>query len=175
MNRSTIKFPLPVSGSSSFGSHVGSPDGATGRGIDKEISALLGYDWPVQTPCKIWNGSKSKRGYGFDGHKSAHALAWERKHGPIPVGLIVCHKCDNPPCVNVDHLFIGTDADNIRDAKIKGRYRGENNGRAKLTADQVLEIRSLGNKLSLTELAKRFSVNRGTLHNILHRKNWKHI
>lgn len=81
------------------------------------------------TGCWVWLGSKSKRGYGkigVGGGKSpqgVHRVMWELVNGPIPTGLFVCHHCDNPPCCNPDHLFVGTAKDNVQDAISKGRMR----------------------------------------------------
>ena len=95
--------------------------------------------------CKAWIGAKFMReGYGMIGiggrighkKKHAHRVAWELDHGPIPDGLCVLHKCDNPPCVNTEHLFLGTRADNNRDKTEKGRCK------VKLSPDQVLAIRA---------------------------------
>lgn len=77
--------------------------------------------------CWLWVGGTNGKGYGqlwIDGEPSimAHRLSWELHNGPIPKGMLVCHKCDTPPCVNPDHLFIGTDKDNIQDCIKKGRY-----------------------------------------------------
>lgn len=79
----------------------------------------------LKTPCVEWQGGRDKDGYGqtvVGGRKQrAHRVAWERIHGPIPAGMKVLHKCDNPPCVNPGHLFLGTQADNVRDCWDKGR------------------------------------------------------
>jgi hypothetical protein len=87
--------------------------------------------------CWIWTGSRGFYGYGQlrTGHSGvlerAHRLAWEFFRGPIPNGLFVLHRCDSPPCVNPDHLWLGTQRDNLRDCATKGRIRG---GRPKATA-----------------------------------------
>ena len=80
-------------------------------------------------PCIEWTGAKNSHGYGHRKipktrkNKTIHRTAWEEAYGPIPDGLWVLHKCDNPPCYNVDHLFLGTVLDNSRDMHSKGRGR----------------------------------------------------
>jgi hypothetical protein len=77
--------------------------------------------------CWEWPGPRLPQGYGLvrgGGCQYAHRVAWEYVHGPIPEGMCICHKCDNPPCCNPAHLFLGTRWDNIQDAIAKGRWRG---------------------------------------------------
>lgn len=77
--------------------------------------------------CWEWQASKLPDGYGSFGVRSrvvdkAHRVSWVLKNGPIPDGMSVCHRCDNPPCVNPDHLFLGTQQDNMKDMVSKGRH-----------------------------------------------------
>jgi hypothetical protein len=109
--------------------------------------------------CKVFVGPRTKKGYGKIGEGgrggrilSTHRVAWELEHGPIPDGLCVLHRCDNPPCCNVDHLFLGTKADNNADMVAKGRayrgprlgriYQGESHVNAKLTDEAARAIRN---------------------------------
>ena len=76
--------------------------------------------------CHEWTGGRDSHGYGIARIGSvlvrAHRYAWARVNGPIPAGMVICHRCDNPPCVNLNHLWLGTQRDNIRDAQDKGRF-----------------------------------------------------
>jgi hypothetical protein len=100
--------------------------------------------------CWVWTASRNEQGYGccgFNGRTyTAHRLSYELARGPIPPGMHVLHRCDNPPCVNPEHLFVGDQSDNMRDMYGKGRganRQGELSGAAKLTESQVREIKQL--------------------------------
>jgi hypothetical protein len=142
--------------------------------------------------CWEWRGSQGTRGYGSfrtDGKTvRAHRMAYELARGPIPDGMMICHHCDNPPCCNPAHLFLGTAGDNVRDMVAKGRNRrrsdesgvrfarGEDHGSAKLTAPEVLEIRrrvSAGERQ--TEIAKELGVDKGLIWQIKERRIWTHV
>ena len=147
-------------------------------------------------PCWIYTGSKVGGGYGAipNGGVStgAHRLSWTLYNGPIPDGLLVCHTCDNPPCVNPTHLFLGTHDDNSTDKISKGRHargdtsgsrlhperlpRGEDNHFTKLTTEQVIEIRKLhASGENTNDLASRYGVNRSYIYSIGKRRTWKHV
>ena len=101
--------------------------------------------------CWVFTGSRNNKNYGQihrgPGSRElvlVHRAAWEVTYGPVPEGLFVLHRCDNPPCCNPEHLFLGTNADNMRDMVAKGRGNycyGENHQNATLTFKQVVEIR----------------------------------
>lgn len=163
--------------------------------------------------CWPWKASRSPRGYGVFRLRyqqwRAHRLAWTFSNGPIPSGLLVLHRCDNPPCCNPKHLFVGTSADNTADMIAKGREasgdrhpsrihgsnylprgelhhsartpevmaRGESNGAAVLTEEQVREIlrRRHVDGVSAYRMAKDYGVSKGTIQFILSGKTWQHI
>jgi len=109
----------------------------------------------------------------------AHRLSWRFHHGPIPDGLAVLHKCDNPRCVNPEHLFLGTLADNNADTTRKGRWRparGERSGKAKLTAQTVRDLRAkCRNWTDVVEWARRLGVSKPTILNAWRGDTWKHV
>lgn len=114
----------------------------------------------------------------------AHRLSWELHNGPIPPGLVVCHKCDNPPCVNPDHLFLGTQGDNLRDRDAKGKHnvrlhpeleRGERNPNSRLSAVQISEIRRLASDNSQRGLGRMFGVSGTQIRRILSGEQWGHV
>lgn len=132
--------------------------------------------------CLEWQGNRlAKMGYGqisVNGRViGVHRYAWERANGPVPLGLMVLHRCDNPPCCNVSHLFLGTNADNMADRKAKGRYanvaRGSGSAQAKLTEAQVLSIR--GDLRRHAEIAAGYGVTVSAVSAIKTRRNWTHV
>jgi hypothetical protein len=148
-------------------------------------SALLVRLWAKVSPepnsgCWLWLGAVGSNGYPLlsVGNRStrAHRLIWELCFGPIPVGRLVCHRCDVPCCINPGHLFLGTPAENMADMYTKRRGpTGERNGRARLTADQVAEIRQLRDQFSPLELANRFAVSRSAVYLVLKNKSWRQL
>jgi hypothetical protein len=136
--------------------------------------------------CWEWPGARDKKGYGVLQYRSggitrgmkAHRIAWEAVNGPIPDGLCVCHHCDNPPCCNPAHLFLGTYTDNNRDRAAKGRTvcpRGECSRFAKLTVEQVQELRRLrAEGWKLKHLASRYGVTETAVSLIARGKAWRH-
>jgi hypothetical protein len=128
--------------------------------------------------CWIWTGARSEQAYGYltiDGKEvKAHRYSYELHKGPIPDGLDVLHSCDNPPCVNPDHLFLGTGLENLADASAKGRMaRGERHYLAKLTEAQVRQVRELyAAGVTQKDLAVRFGTSRGNVGYIVRRERW---
>jgi len=163
--------------------------------LDDAFWARVNKDGPVVRPelgpCWQWIGSVHRvTGYGQLQHGRrgakvswrAHRLSYFLNVGELVDGLVILHACDNPACVNPRHLSQGTHQDNNDDMRHKGRdrtkypvWRGEAHFSAKLTNEQVLEIRSLKGRETQPALARRYGVCRATIDNIQRRVNWKHI
>jgi hypothetical protein len=153
------------------------------------IEDLLGHTLQVGE-CREWQRSRNDDGYGrltFEGKRDkAHRVAYVLAKGPVPDGLCVCHTCDNPPCCNPAHLFLGTKNENNLDKQAKGRarggganpnpVRGSSHGQAKLTDHEVMAIRAAWAKgEQQTTLARQHGVSLSTVHLIVHRKHWRHL
>lgn len=145
----------------------------------------------TEDECWEWSGSRLKNGYGVLNYRSgkqrkiyAHRLSWEIHNGSIHNGFFILHRCDNPPCVNPGHLFLGTQGDNMRDMFAKGRRthlenmpRGSANHLAILSEADVIEIRKLQKHgESLKDIAAKFPVvTKGAIWRILKRLCWRHL
>jgi hypothetical protein len=153
----------------------------------RSYARTIKIEW-VERPCKYLeldnchiciNRDCTEDGYPrmkIDGKGTrVHRYLYEQDNGKIPDGLVICHHCDTPNCINVKHLFLGTVNDNVQDKVRKGRQnKGEKNGRAKLTEEQVVEIRK-DTISSDGELSRKYGVNRVVIHRIKIRRLWKHI
>lgn len=157
---------------------------------DKVPPDLIRRFWPKirrTRGCWEWTSSKNPRGYGLISQFQknrwiAHRLSWVLHIGPIPKNKFVCHKCDNPGCVNPKHLFIGTHKENMLDRLRKGRTAsGERNAGHKLTKSQVNKIRSIktihglrkrSDGITRADLAKKYGVHKETIHRVLRNEMW---
>lgn len=130
--------------------------------------------------CWLWTAAKFRSGgYGAfqldhdGGAARAHRLSYEHHVGPIPEGMVVCHRCDTPACVNPAHLFVGTRADNNRDCVNKGRRTKR---QIKLNPDRVREMRRMRSEgATLASIAKVFDINPTTALHACSGKNWRHV
>lgn len=154
----------------------------------------------AETECWNWSGAITNMGYGSFDKKSAHRISWELHKGKIPDGvgyhgICVCHRCDNPRCVNPSHLFLGTHGENMRDMKSKKRAahssgdrngarihiekmpRGEQNGMSKLTSEKVVSIREkyAAGGVFLRQLSEEFGVSISVIHKAVKKVSWKHV
>jgi len=133
--------------------------------------------------CWTWTGATNKKGYGVMRVGStrnimAHRVAYELECGPVPDGLFVLHRCDNPPCVRISHLFLGTKADNIADMDAKGRrvnaqLKGAQHPSAILTETDVMAIRD--SRDQGVDLANRYGVTQTTICDIKKRRSWRNV
>jgi hypothetical protein len=150
---------------------------------DEQINLFWSkVDKDCENGCWEWTAARNWFGYGVwgtnkGGNSLSHRTAWSLKNGPIPKGIKICHRCDNPPCCNPDHLFSGTQKQNLQDCASKGRTsRGVNRKHAKLNEEKVREIITLNKSgLSQNKLAIRFMVTRSVIGDVVHRRGWAHV
>ena len=138
-----------------------------------------------ETGCWEWQAGTTIHGYGrirvASKSRKAHRVSYELHVGPIPNGMHVCHRCDRPCCVNPEHLFLGTPADNMRDRDQKGRCRppkGEEHYKTKLTASEVALIREAVERLpygGVSFLARWFGVSQASISDIRRGRTWTHV
>ncbi|CAN5813743.1 HNH endonuclease [soil metagenome] len=159
-------------------------------------STLAANTWHCSWACLFWSRvdkqdarncwlahGENCSGYTrlrFDGvDLLAHRLSWQIHHGDIPAGMFVLHRCDNPPCVNPEHLFLGTKKDNAKDRDRKGRFvvlHGSLNGRAALDEEKVIDIKSrikLGE--SNASIGRDYGVTKEAIFKIKHGLSWKRV
>ena len=165
---------------------------------ESEVNAFKKHMQHLPSGCIEWTGNIDGTGYGrFCFQRKitlAHRAAWTLLRGPIPAGMCLLHKCDNPPCVNPDHLFLGDRGDNARDMASKGRQwvqknpkgrpvcptelkpRGEQHGMSKLNAADVLAIRRRSSTGAPGKhLAVEFGCSASLITEIIRGHVWKHI
>lgn len=152
-----------------------------------EISAVLmerfHEKWEEIDGCWVWTASLAGNGYGqikiprTRRQIYAHRLSYLAHIGPIPQNMQVCHTCDNPKCVNPDHLFLGTSKDNHIDMKAKSRHLfGERNSQAKLTEAHVVSIIRMAQQgHSQHKIGRTYGIAQGTVWKIVHRRRWTHV
>lgn len=128
--------------------------------------------------CVEFEGGHDSWGYGavmYEGRLTgAHRVAWMKHKGLIPQGLHVLHTCDNPGCINIDHLFLGTHQDNMRDRDAKGR---QHSGLTRLTEAEVREIKHLLSTTgrTLEDIGRQFMVTKYAVYDIKHGRTWSHV
>jgi len=140
--------------------------------------------------CWEWTGAKNDNGYGVIGRGrrgggiiKAHRLSYEIFHADeLSPEQVICHRCDNPACVNPAHLFIGTQAENLKDMREKRRgskppvFKGTDNHKAKLNEEKVRRVFKLRQDgLSTYRIAEEFGVSRPAICQVLNRNTWRHV
>lgn len=140
---------------------------------EKDIERFQRKVNPLGNGCWEWQGCRNGRGYGKFSIKAeviyAHRFSYWATFGEHPGAYLVCHKCDNPPCVNPSHLFLGTTKDNANDQARKGR----NKGNRKITEADALYIRN--SPLTTAALMTQFGLGRAQICNIRGGRNWKSV
>jgi hypothetical protein len=123
----------------------------------------------VDSSCRLWTSYVSSKNYGIitidKKQRLAHRLSYEEFVGPLPKGAFVCHSCDNPLCINPEHLFLGSHSDNMKDMSLKVRHRS-----AKITPEQALEIRAATG--TSTSLAAKYGLSVSHVKQIRAGKKW---
>lgn len=152
-------------------------NGSSGRSAAWRFFSKVAYG---AGDCWYWVGARHKLGYGLAATGKAHRVSWELHCGSIPEGMNVLHRCDVRCCVNPDHLFLGTQADNVHDMCDKGRrrsgdIRGEKNPQSKLTVEKVAAMREMRRTTgaSYRAIGLAFSVTTMTAHRAITNQSWR--
>lgn len=134
------------------------------------------------TGCIHWTGFLDKDGYGIITvdyrSRRVHRVVWELGREPVPPGMMICHHCDNPTCINVDHLYVGTAMQNAADKTARGRTpprKGEANPGARVNDQLVRQIRAEAQFIPQKDLALAYGLSKVTIHQIVRRKTWTHV
>jgi HNH endonuclease len=151
--------------------------------VDKKKSLKYRFEMKIikqpDNGCWIWTACKDQKGYGFFTGKRAHRMSYEIYKGEIPEKMLVCHHCDNPSCVNPEHLWLGTVPDNNKDRDLKGRLVkniGEKHPMCKISEKTALEIKErLLSGEPPRKIAKELNLKNSTVYNIKSGSCWKHI
>ena len=158
------------------------PFSTTYKNASLEEKLRLGAPPGRPEECWEWQRSLTSRGYPRTSHRGVrtimvHRLAYEVHKGPVPPGISVCHKCDNPKCVNPNHLFLGTVTDNQRDKFWKGRHpHCGTHGRARMTDDEARMVRATAKcPDDYRRFARQFGVGYGTIYNLVRGNSWKRL
>lgn len=147
-------------------------------------SGHFGADGKYPTECHEWTANRRKRGHSYGMFRyngrmhNAHRIAWMLYKGKYPKGKCILHKCDNPPCVREDHLFKGTQTDNVKDAVSKGRNKGpksENSRSVKITKEIADKIRSryIPKVITMKQLGQEYGISDSAVEFIIKRHTWK--
>ena len=147
--------------------------------LDLLKATLFNRSRLAENGCWEWVGYFGSGGYGMMSrngkNQRAHRISYEAYKGPIPKGMVIRHTCDNPACINPDHLIVGSQKDNVADREARNRrvVNGERVGTSKLTEKDALDIRASGE--SLEALASRYGIDRSNVWLIRAGKSWRHI
>lgn len=145
------------------------------RGFQKPLERIWSLYIRQPNGCLEYQGHRDEKGYGRfaigKSNEPAHRIIWKLLKGPIPAGIQVCHHCDNPPCGDIAHLFLGTNHDNVIDSVKKERRA------SKLSGMDIEQIRHIGQSLKLSQqaIADKFGVTQGQISRILRQKVWVHV
>lgn len=160
------------------------------EGYRAEAASIRAIDQAIPEPnsgCWLWEKRLNKKGYGvlyINGKSTlAHRACWEETFGDIPKGMLICHRCDVPACVNPEHLFIGSHSDNMADMARKGRgcrlalvHRKGNTHQVRLSDSIVSSILLAGlSGASLSTVAATHHTSKTSVWNIIHNKTWRHV